>query len=418
MLKLPTPRRIILDSGATLLYQRNPVSPSIAFGVWMKRGSRDESADERGLSHFVEHMVFRGTRDLSPIEIAIELESLGGQWDAFTGKESTSYHGVVLEEHFEKFVDVLSQIILRPTFPLESLELERKIIREEIASVKESPEEWVHELFFETILKGHPLAYPVTGYIKDIARYGRDDLIKFHRKHYTARNMLIGFIGNIPLKRVERIVSEKFRVRKGRPSRASHLKPEAVGKVRSQRQSQMRQSHVCIGSLTVPASHPDRYAVLVLGNLLGGGVTSRLFQSLREREGLAYAVFSTTNFWKDTGIMCHYFSVDSRNLPRALEIFHREMGKITSGRITKVELQSAVAQIKGSVVFGIESITNRLFRLFQTEFYQGRYISPVEIVDSIERVNEEDVVEVANRFLDPDSFTYTTYGPVSLRGLV
>ncbi len=418
MLKLPTPRRITLDSGATLLYQRNPVSPSIAFGVWIMSGSKDEGEGERGLSHFVEHMVFRGTRDLSSIEIAIELESIGGQWDAFTGKESTCYHGMVLEEHFEKLVEVLSQIILHPTFPPESLELERKIIREEIASVRESPEETVHELFFETILEGHPLSHPVTGYAKDVSRYNRDDLVDFHRKNYTARNMIIGFIGNIPLSRVERIVNEKFRVKRGKVRAAPRFKPRGAGKVRSRRIRGLRQSHVCIGSLTVPASHPDRYAVVVLGNILGGGVTSKLFQSLRECSGLAYSVFSSANFWKDTGVLCNYFSVDARNLSRALEIFHGVVGEVASGRISKVELQSAISQIKGGVVFGIENLTNRLFRLFQNEFYHGRYVSPLEVVDYIERVDEKMVAEVACRFLDPDTFTYATCGPVSLRGLV
>ena len=218
--------------------------------------------------------------------------------------------------------------------------------------------------------------------------------------------MIIGFVGNIPLNKVRRIVEEKFRVRRGRIGGDRRYRVSRGGRVRSKKIRGSRQSHVCIGSITVPASHPDRYAVVVLGNLLGGGVTSRLFQSLREKAGLAYSVFSSVNFWKDTGVLCNYFSVDARNLPRALEIFHREMEEVAAGRISRVEMESAVAQIKGSVVFGIESLTNRLFRLFQNEFYHGRYVSPAEVLDRIERVDEDKLVEVAGRVLNPDTFTY------------
>jgi len=418
MLKLPEPRKTVLQSGATLLYQKNPVGPSIAFGVWINGGSRGEGIGERGLSHFVEHMVFRGTKGLSSVDIAFKLESIGGQWDAFTGKESTCYHAKVLEEHFIDLVDVFSQIVLFPTFPQESFNLEKRIIQEEIASIKESPEELAHELFFETILEGHPLSHPVTGYMKDVVRYGREDLVRFHRRHYTGRNMLIGFVGNLPFAKVERVLNEKFRLRGNGRAVSDGFTPTPKGRVRSRRVNETKQSHVCIGSITVPASHPDRYALVVLSNLLGGGVTSRLFQALRERSGLAYSVFSTASFWKDTGVLCSYFSVDSKNLPRALEIFHREVAEVSAGNFSEEELQSAIAQIKGSVVFGIESVESRLFRLFQSEFYHGRYIYPGEVIREIEKVSTERIVDVARLYLDPGKFTYTTCGPVSLRGLV
>jgi len=418
MLKLPKPRKTILGSGATLLYQKNPIGPSIAFGVWVNGGSRAEGIGEKGLSHFVEHMVFRGTRGLSSVDIAFKLESIGGQWDAFTGKESTCYHAKVLEEHFIDLVDVFSQIVLYPTFPQESFKLEKRIIQEEIASIKESPEELAHELFFETILEGHPLSHPVTGYMKDVVSYSREDLVGFHRKHYTGRNMLIGFVGNLPFAKVERVLNDKFRSRGSRRDVSDGFAPVPKGRVRSRRINETKQSHVCIGSITVPASHPDRYALVVLANLLGGGVTSRLFQALRERSGLAYSVFTTTSFWKDTGVLCSYFSVDSKNPPRALEIFHREVEEVSAGNFTEEELQSAIAQIKGSVVFGVENVESRLFRLFQGEFYHGRYIYPGEVIREIEKVNIDKIIEVSRIYLVPERFTYTTCGPVSLRGLV
>ncbi|OQX82948.1 MAG: hypothetical protein B6D63_06975 [Candidatus Latescibacteria bacterium 4484_7] len=418
MIKLPPCRKIVLDSKATLLYQKNPFSPTVAFGVWMKNGSRDEADDEYGLAHFLEHMIFRGTKNMDSLQIAYTLESIGGQWDAFTSKEATCYHGKVLEEHFGDIVDVFSEMIVSPSIPGDSFDLEKLVITEEIASVKESCEEMVNELFFEALFAGHPLAHPVTGHLKDIRRYDRNDLLRFHEKKYVGENALIGFVGNIPMSRVVEAVSKGFKFKRTRARPADRAAEIRSRRVRSIRVPESKQSHVCIGSVTVPATSNERYALALLSNILGGGVTSRLFQGLREKLGLAYSVFTTTSFWKDTGFICSYFSVDPKNLPQALEIFHRETADIIAGNLEERELESAVAQVKGSVIFEIENVENRLFRVFQNEFYHKRYIMPNESIRAIERVTLNDIVEAASKYLAPERLTYTTCGPVVLKGLI
>jgi predicted Zn-dependent peptidase len=414
MLTLPQPRKVTLDSGVTLLYQGNPYSPTIAFGAWIKRGSRDESAAERGLSHLLEHMVFRGTEKRDALRIALDLEAIGGQWDAFTSREITCYNARVLEEHFEPLVDILSDIILNPTIPEDAFRLERKVVQEEIRSIKDSPEDVTHELFMSTLFKGHPLGYPVAGHLSKVGRYTRRDILDFHRKVYTASNTVIGFVGNIPLRRVMRIVDRKFRFRRrnGRPSRRAPS--SRGGRTSMRRRPEWSQTHACIGTKTVPASHDDRYGLAILSNILGGGVSSRLFQSMRERSGLVYSVYSHASFWRDAGALYSYFSVDPSNLGKALDIFHADTGDLREGNVHAEELESARAQLKGALIFGIESATSRLFRLFQSEYHLGRYVSIEELIDSIERVDPDTIARIARIYLDRDRLTYTSCGPANL----
>lgn len=415
MLKLPRPHKVSLESGTTLLYQRNPISPTIAFGIRFDRGSRDEDSCERGLSHLLEHMVFRGTIRRDALRIALDLERIGGQWDAFTGKEMTCYHGKVLEEHFEELADVLADITMNPAFPGEAFKLERRVVLEEIKSAKDSPEDSVHDLFFETLFKGHPLSHPVAGYYRDVVRHSRRNLVGFHRKTYISRNALLGFIGNLPLKKVISILEKKYRFG-GRSSGERFLPPVTVNsRVRSLRRSDWSQSHVCIGAATVPASSKESHALVVLSSILGGGVSSRLFQSMRERAGLVYSVYTHASFWRDTGAICTYFSVDPRKLWLAMEIFNEDLNEIREGRIRDEELESAKAQIKGAVVFGCENVNARLFRLFNGEVYYKKYMSPSWTIREVERVDRKRIAEVARKYLEERRLTYVTCGPVSLR---
>jgi len=414
MVKLPQPRKVTLDSGVTLLYQGNPYSPTIAFGAWVTRGSRDETASERGLSHLLEHMVFRGTERRDALRIALDLEAIGGQWDAFTSREITSYNARVLDEHFESLADILADIILNPTIPEEDFRLERKVVQEEIRSIKDSPEDFTHEFFMSTLFKGHPLGYPVAGRLSRVGRYSRRDVLDFHRKVYTASNIVIGFVGNIPLKRVMRIIDREFRFRrrKGRPARRA---PSGKGgRTGMRRRPEWSQTHACIGTKTVPASHEDRYALAVLSSILGGGVSSRLFQSMRERNGLVYSVYSQSSLWRDTGALYSFFSVDPSNLKKALDIFHGEIRDLKEGNVHAEELESARAQLKGSIIFGSESATSRLFSLFQSEYHLGHYVSIEEMIASIERVDPAAIARIARLYLDEDSLTYTSCGPVNL----
>ena len=414
MLTLPHPRKVTLDSGVTLLYQGNPHSPTIAFGAWIKRGSRDESPAERGLSHLLEHMVFRGTGKRDALRIALDLEAIGGQWDAFTSREVTCYNARVLEEHFESLVDILADIILDPTIPEEALRLERKVVQEEIRSIKDSPEDFTHELFMSTLFKGHPLGHPVAGNLGRVGRFSRNDILDFHRKVYTGSNTVIGFVGNIPLPRVKRIVDRKFRFARRSGRRVKRAPSGGDGGRSRRRRPEWSQTHVCIGTRTVPASHEDRYGLAILSSILGGGVSSRLFQSMRERSGLAYSVYSQANFWRDAGALYSYFSVDPRNLKKALDIFHAEVADLREGNVRAEELESARAQLKGAVIFGIESATSRLFRLFQSEYHLGRHVPVDELIDSIERVDPAAVARIARTHLEKDRFTYTSCGPATL----
>ena len=411
MIKLPRPRRIDLESGATLLYQGNPLSRSTAFGLWISRGSRDEGDGERGFSHALEHMVFRGTGRRSAMDIALELESIGGQWDAYTGKESTCYHGRALEEHFGTLVDIFSDMTLAPSIEARPLRTELRVIREEIRSIEDSPEDAVFELFYRTLFAGTQLGHPVAGTLGDISRIGREALLDFHRRTYTARNAVLGFIGNIGPGKAARVIEGSFDfARKGRKRKHPG---ETFGRARSRtlRREDWAQSHVCIGSRTVSASDPARLPVLLLSGILGGGVSSRLFQRLREETGLAYSVFSHVNFWRDTGALSVYFSVDPRNLARALDIFYSTVRELERDGIEPRELESSREQIKGSIVFNLENVETRLLKLFHDEFHHGRYLHAPSMLAALDRVTAEDVTEAARTFFNPDGLTRIVCGP-------
>lgn len=416
MIILPEPRRIALDSGAILLYQKNNVSPTTAFGAWIRKGSRDEGSGQRGMSHVLEHMVFRGTPSRSGLDIALELESIGGQWDAFTSKEAVCYHGRVLDEHFPRLAGVFSDIIHNPLIESPSLRTELKVIREEIRSVNDSPEEEVYELFFRGLFNGSQLGYPVAGNLKDISGISRGDLLSFHRKTYTAANTVFAYIGTLSPGKVARVLEGRFDfpLRGRRPGRRRDSFKPAIS--RSARRSGWSQYHVCTGSRTVPAGHPLRFAVMLLSGIVGGGVSSRLFQSLREKAGLAYSVFSNVNFWSDTGAFSVYFCVDPKNLRPALEIFEREMDRLISGGVTEEELESARAQLKGSIIFGLESSETRLFRLFHEECYIRSFRRVEDVLRDIDTVDAAMVGAVAEDLLAPDRLIRATCGPDGVSG--
>ncbi|MDD4857537.1 MAG: pitrilysin family protein [Candidatus Krumholzibacteria bacterium] len=418
MLRLPPPHKVSLSSGATLLHQRNPFSPTVAFGVWIAGGSSRERDEERGLSHLLEHLVFRGTKSRDALTIAYDLESIGGQYDAFTGKEATCYHAKVLQEHFGRLIDVLADIVCRPSIPQSTFRLEKNVVQEEIRSINDSPEELAHELFYATLFNDHPLGHPVTGYLKDIARYTRDDLFAFHEKTYTASDTLLGFIGNLPLDKVVAILEEKFRFPRKR-SRARRLAiVENEKRVSSRTRDEWAQSHVCVGARTVPAPHKDRHALVMIANILGGGATSRLFQSLREKKGLVYSVYSHVSFWREAGTICNFFSVDSKNLARALDILHAELADLRNGGVRDEEITSAKEQVKAGILFGVESVENRLFQVIQSEYFHGRYMRFDETIKAIEKVDRASVTEAAERYLAGDVLTYASCGRVALKGLV
>jgi predicted Zn-dependent peptidase len=420
MIKLPRPRRIALDSGAILLYQRNVVSPTSAFGAWIRKGSRDESDRERGMSHVLEHMVFRGTPSRSGLDIALDLEEIGGQWDAFTSKESVCYHGRVLEEHFPRLAGVFADMILDPLIDRRALRTELNVIREEIRSVNDTPEEAVYELFFRGLFGRSQLGYPVAGTLRDISRINRDGLLAFHRKTYTASNTVFAYTGTLSPGRVSKALDRMFDFpRKGRHpgARRGGFGPPAS---KSRGMRGLSQYHVCTGSRTVPAGDRSRFAVMLLSGIVGGGVSSRLFQSMREKAGLAYSVYSGVNFWSDAGAFSVYFSVDPRNLGAAMEIFEEEIEKVREGGVAAGELESAKAQLKASVIFGLESSDTRLFRLFNEEYYFGRFRDVEEVLGDIDAVVEDDVWRAARRLLDPGRMIRAVCGPrrVDLRKAV
>lgn len=411
MIRLPRPKRIVLDCGADLLYQRNPHSPTAAFGVWIKKGSRDETRAERGMSHVLEHMVFRGTRTRSALDIAMDLEAIGGQWDAFTGKEATCYHGRTLEEHVPALVEILGDVVLRPALRPDALRTELQVIREEIRGVADSPEETTFECFYRSVFGGSQLGYPVAGTLGDTRGITRERLLRFHRRTYTAAQILFGFVGNLPAARIASLIDERFAPPAGRaPARRGGGRFAGAPRHTVRRRG-WNQTHVCVGARTVAAADQRRMPLLVVGNILGGGVSSRMFQSLREKTGLAYSVFSHLNFWRDTGDISVYFSVDPRNVGAALEIFQAEIEALRSGGVREEELSGAKAQLKGAIVLGLESAEMRLFRLFHNQVYHGRHREVAEVLADIDRVDVRSAVAAARRFLAPARLVQVVCGP-------
>lgn len=383
-------------NGLVVLTDAMPGVRSLSVGVWMRLGSRHESHETHGIAHFIEHLLFKGTGSRNAAKIAEAIDSVGGQLNAFTDKEYVGYYARVLDEHLPEAFEILADIVLNPTFPPAEVERERNVIFEEINMVEDSPQELIHDLFLEHFWPAHPLGRPVSGTKKSVERIRRRDVVRHFRSHYTARNMIVAAAGNIRHARVQKLAERYFHgLESG--SRVEPGPPPAARQARVvRRKPNLEQMHLCLGTVSPSLKSAERYPAHVLSHVLGGGVSSRLFQKIREKRGLVYDIDSTLDMYQDAGSLVVYAGMAPEAAPRVVELTRREFRKLREKAVSEDELSRAKEFLKSSVVMSLESPGSRMTQLAQQEIYFGRHVPVGEVLRSIDRISAGDVLRVAN----------------------
>ena len=403
--------RQVVGNGLRLLTESMPHVRSVSIGVWLTRGSRDEAEAESGIAHFVEHMLFKGTGSRSAEDIAQAIDSIGGQLDAFTAKEYASYYIKVLDEHLPLAVDILSDIILNPAFREADIQREKKVVLEEIKMVEDTPDDLVHELFTQGFWEGHPLGRPILGTRDTVDAFTEASLRQYFRGTYTANNIIIAAAGNVNETRVRDLIEPAFAALPPVGTIVVDRPPTVVPKVLV-RNKELEQSHICMGASSYPQNHQDRYVSYVLNTLVGGSMSSRLFQNVREKRGLAYAVFSGLAAYRDTGSLTIYAGCANEAVGEVIDLTVEELRGVKSAPAPEAELRRAKDHLKGSLMLSLENTASRMSHLARQEIYFDRHFGLDETLEGIEKVTAPDVQRVASDLLSDDALAGTVLGPL------
>ncbi len=393
-----------LSNGIRLVMEELPYVESLAMGIWVKAGSVDESHDRMGISHLIEHMLFKGTKKRSARDIAEEMDILGGQMNAFTGKEATCYYTKVLDSNMEKAADILSDMFTSSVFDKEELKKEKNVIFEEIKMIEDSPEDFGNDLLTEAVFKGGPLETPIIGTKEVLKKVSREDILQYLDERYTADNIVVSISGNYDEKEIKAVFEEKLNLkahgmRRPLAGKASYEKSHIL-KVKD-----VEQSHIFLGLRGVPREGELHYPLVILNNILGGSMSSRLFQNIREQKGLAYSVFSSNGSFKEDGIFSIYAGTGHDKIEVVIDAIKEELTLLLSGGVTKEELIKAKEQLKTSIVFGQENVSSRMYSNGRNALLMDKILSTKEILDKIDAVNEEDIVNAAGLISDIEEYS-------------
>jgi len=399
-----------LPNGVRIITERMDHVRSVSLGVWIGTGSRRETQEENGISHFIEHMVFKGTVNRSAEDIARSIDSIGGGLDAFTAKEMVSFNTKVLDEHLPLAFDVIADLVLNPLFRDEDIEKEKGVILEELKMEVDNPEYLLHEVFSSNFWKDHPIGRPILGTKDTVQRFNRDMLREYYRRIYTPSNILITAAGNLRHDDVVDQARERFASLEETGPLPEDRKPSEHARLVFRNKSSLEQTHLYLGVPCYPMSHPDRFTCYVLNTILGGGMSSRLFQNIREKLGLAYAVYSELSMYSDTGCLAIYAGTSVETARQVVDLITREFRSLKQERVPDDELRRAKDHLKGSFVLGLESTSSRMGNLARQELYYKRFMSLDEMLDSIERVSAEDVQRLAGGFFDARNVTLAMLG--------
>jgi len=406
-------RKTVLPSGLTLLTERIPDRRSLALGVWVRNGARDEPAELLGISHFIEHMMFKGTERRDARAIAASLESLGGHLDAFTGREEVCYYARALAEHLPEVVDVLADIVCRSRFAPAEVDREKSVVREEISSVEDNPEDKVCETLAELVWPGHPLGRPILGTADTVGALDHDRLRDYFRSRYRPDHLVVAAAGAVEHEQVAAVIDAHFAPPDGPDLPLSAAPAGFVPRVRHERRADLHQLYLALGTRGVGYSDADRWPLIVLNTLLGGGMSSRLFQSVREEAGLAYSVFSAADFYREAGMVSIQLGVAPDRGREALARVRQELEALLRDGPPEEEIAAARFQLKGSVVMGQESVSSRMVHVAHEEIYRGTYTPPDEELERVLAVTRDQVVELARRLLVPGRFALSAIGPAT-----
>jgi predicted Zn-dependent peptidase len=404
-------QKFVLDNGVRVLIEELPHVHSAAIGFWVDTGSVLEVESTNGVCHFIEHMLFKGTERRTALEIAQSLELTGGSLNAFTDKENTCFHARVLDSDVPLALDVLSDMLLNSQFDPKEIKREKEVVVEEIKMYEDSPDDLVHELLSEAIWAGHPLARPITGTKKSVRGLNPARISTFMEQHYQPDRLVISMAGNVKAPVVLDQLEKALAGFQGRG--IPHPEPDATPQAGTiVRYRPIEQVHLCLGTKGVKITDDARFALALLNSILGGGMSSRLFQEVREKRGLVYSIASYEALYRPGGMFAVSAGMSPKHLPTVLGLIHEEMEKAKSGDIKEEELDRAKQQLKGSLLLSLEVPRHRMSRMAQNEIYYGRLVPPEEVLKQVDEVTLDDLVTVANSLFDPSRYTTTVVGPI------
>jgi len=402
--------REVLPNGLVLITEAMAHVRSVSVGVWVGAGSRREPAEQNGLTHFIEHMVFKGTERRTAEEIARSVDSVGGMLDAFTSKEMTCFNAKVLDEHLPVAFDVLSDLVLRPRFDPDDVKKEKSVILEEIKMDEDNPDYLVHEIFTQSFWHGHPLGRPILGTSETVQRFAPEAVRGFFERWYAPNNIVITAAGHIEHARLADLVKKEFGGRQPAGVGFVETAPKPHAGIATRTKRELEQVHLCLGVASYPIAHEKRFAVNVLNTILGGGMSSRLFQNIREKRGLVYAVFSELSPYRDAGLLTIYAGSARENAGEVVRSITQEFRDLKREPVSGEELRRAKDHLKGSLMLSLESTNARMSNLARQEMYFGRFATLDEILTSIEVVTREEVLALAREFFRPEQIGATALG--------
>ncbi len=403
-------RRTVLPNGLTILTEKMDHIRSVAMGVWIRAGSRHEMPEINGISHFVEHMVFKGTKSRSAQNIAREVDAIGGNLDAFTGKETVCFNIKVLDEHVPVALDVLSDLVLNPIFASDEITRERGVILEEIKMDEDNPDYLVHEIFTQAFWKDHPLGKPILGTKETVKRFERDTLCSFYGQRFHGSNMIFSAAGNIDHDVFVEQVTRRFESLPAGESLTAVVPPKTAARIILKNKKALEQVQLCLGVPAPAIADESRYVTLVLNTILGGGMSSRLFQTVREERGLAYSIYSDLNPYSDTGSLCVYAGTSSDRAIQVVQLVMEQFRRLKNEPLPTDELRRAKDQLKGNLLLSLESSMSRMSNLARQQMHFNYFFGMQEILDKVEAITEDQVLAMANQLFQPELVAVTLLG--------
>ncbi|NKB81496.1 MAG: insulinase family protein [Nitrospirales bacterium] len=409
-------KKVVFDNGVRVVLEKMPSLRSVAVGVWVNVGTRDEQSGEEGLSHFLEHMLFKGTRRRTAAKISQEIDSLGGEMNAFTTHESTAFYVKVLDQHVPQAVDLLTDLFYHSRFDPKEIQKEKNVVLEEIRTVLDDPEDYVQELHARDVFRRHPLGRSILGKRKTMVSIKRADLLRYMEAQYHPEKTVIAVAGNFSVSEMLSSLQASFgewtpRQRPAEEARKVRQAPNIYGGTFTHHK-RLAQTHLCMGLKGLPAAHPDRYAMHVLNGILGGGVSSRLFQEVREKRGLVYTIFSHLSSFSDGGLLTVYAAMGSKEAQAVVDVVCKEIRRLKKRGVDCQELERTKNQLKGALMLGLEGTYGRMNKLAKDEISQGRYVSLREMLNQIDRVSADHVHSLSHELLDFDQMAITALGPL------
>ena len=403
--------RHVLPNGLVTITETMQHVRSVSVGLWVRNGSRREVPAENGLAHFLEHMVFKGTERRSAEDIAREMDSVGGMLDAFTSKEQICFNAKVLDEHLPIAFDVLADLVLRPKFDSDDVKKERQVVLEEIKMDLDNPEYLLHDIFTRGFWPNHSLGRPILGTPETVRKFDREAIRRRFQNWFAPDHILVTAAGHITHEQVLGLVEKEFGHLKPLGKPEEDAAPSTAAPIRLETKRDLEQVHLCIGVPSLPIAHERRFGVAVLNNLLGGGMSSRLFQNIREKQGLAYAVFSELTPYSDAGMLSVYAGTAKETAGKVLDMTIAEFRAMKESPVSEEELLRAKNHLKGSLMLSLESTSSRMSNLARQELYFHRFSSLDEILASIEAVTRDEVQTLAQEFFQPERIAVTVLGP-------